>query len=185
MPLGRRLLFPLSYERAYSSFCYLSIEQDVVGSMMGQHKVSFTIKDAEGFFQEMVEPQYEAFLEKNSSVRNALLAIMVAYHMFEWAYGVSFTEKHPEEFGESGEPEVIGCLELARRITNGTKHFKNTGVGTRVQSGFSSAFSDAFARPLMVESDEMPGGEISVDSLLDCLVGFWKKQYKGKREQPS
>ena len=69
--------------------------------------------------------------------------------------------------------DIDEMFKLAKKITNGTKHFKPR-VTTRVRTGFSSAFSDDFARPLNIE---FPGnGELSADELLDKLVGFWKEQ---------
>jgi len=62
----------------------------------------------------------------------------------------------------------------ARRITNGTKHYINQNIKTHTQKGFSSGFSDAFARPLIIEWK--PGIEKSADILLRELTDFWKEQ---------
>ncbi|HFI9803869.1 TPA: hypothetical protein ACGSUT_003930 [Vibrio parahaemolyticus] len=62
---------------------------------------------------------------------------------------------------------------MARDITNGLKHFKVKPTTTRSQSGFSSAFSNAFARPLIIVSSS--GEEVSVDQFLEAMVGFWQQ----------
>ncbi len=67
--------------------------------------------------------------------------------------------------------ELAADFELARLIANDTKHFLSK-VDTRVQTGFRSGFSDAFARPLNVV---YPDGRIdSADGLIGRLVDFWK-----------
>jgi hypothetical protein len=136
------------------------------------HQGSFDIETADDFFREIVLPEYDEFLEANSSARHALLCIMVAYHMYEWVYHTEFSKS---DFLQSkrGQNEIGDYLDVARKVTNATKHFKNR-ARTRTQLGFSSEFSDEFARPLLVEIDN--GDEVSVDILLRRLVEFWKEQ---------
>ena len=62
---------------------------------------------------------------------------------------------------------------MARRITNGAKHFAPRAK-THTQVGFSSDFSDEFARPLNVEYDD--GTQESADVFLRKMVDFWKGQ---------
>lgn len=91
--------------------------------------------------------------------------------MYEWVYRRKFCCQH----FDATYPNDRGLAEkfdLARRVTNGTKHFAST-VKTQTQSGYSSAFSDAFARPLNVTLDD--GNMLSVDILLQDIVGFWKR----------
>ena len=66
--------------------------------------------------------------------------------MYEWVHEEAFTKQgfglsYPQDF------QVGDYFEAARKICNGTKHFK-LRAHTTVQSGFSSEFSDEFARPL-------------------------------------
>ena len=126
------------------------------------HEASFDIKTAYDFLHEMIIPQYEEFKANHSSSRHALLTIILVTHMREW---VNPALSYPKDIDE--------MFNLAKKIANGTKHFAPRAK-TRVQPGFSSAFSAAFARPLNIE---FPGnGELSADELLDKLVGFWKEQ---------
>ncbi|WP_257971655.1 hypothetical protein [Vibrio parahaemolyticus] len=76
-------------------------------------------------------------------------------------------ERYPEQ------KDLANLFEMARDITNGLKHFKVKPTTTRSQSGFSSAFSNAFARPLIIVSSS--GEEISVDQFLEAMVGFWQR----------
>ena len=136
------------------------------------HTSSFNIKNAEDFFNEMVLPQYEEFLKNNSSSRYALLTTMLAYHFYEWVHKSKF---QISEF-EKTYPDYTHLskyFEAARNITNGTKHFRNKSV-TRIQRGFSSGFSDAFARPLIIQFPDSE--EISADNFLRKLIEFWKEQ---------
>ncbi|MDE2977545.1 MAG: hypothetical protein OXU63_08495 [Acidobacteriota bacterium] len=100
------------------------------------------------------------------------MTVIVAYHMYEWVHGRKFTPpdfriRYPNEQG------LASTFDLARKITNGTKHFKPK-ARTHTQGGFSSGFSDAFARPLNVEYDD--GTRESADMFLRKMVDFWKKQ---------
>lgn len=136
------------------------------------HEASFEIRTAQDFLHEMVIPQYNDFISKNSSSRYALTAIILAYHMYEWVHGAG--KFCPQHF-QTTYPNDQGLTEkfdLARKITNGTKHFLPK-VQTQTQSGFSSGFSNAFARPLNVILND--GSMLSVDDLLRDIVEFWKK----------
>ena len=126
------------------------------------HKSSFDVKTVHDFLHKMLSPQYEEFRANNSSPRHALLTIILVNHMREWVKPEPSYPKHIDEM-----------FKLVRKIANGTKHFEPRAK-TWVQTGFSSGFSDAFARPLNVE---FPGNrKLSVDKLLDKLVEFWKEQ---------
>lgn len=134
---------------------------------------SFQVVDAKSYFNIMVKPQYEEFLEKNSCVKNALLSTMLTYHMYEWAHP---KEKFSIEQFEKRYPdkkELANLFEMARDITNGMKHFKVKPTTTRSQGGFSSGFSNDFARPLIIVSSS--GEEISVDEFLEKMVIFWQQ----------
>lgn len=136
------------------------------------HDSSFNIRTPHDFMHEMIIPQYKEFRAKNSSSRHALLTIILVYHMYEWMHCKKFCCDHFRKAYENKE-EMVELFELARNIANGTKHFKPRAK-TRAQVGFSSAFSDGFARPLNVEYDD--GRKQSVDVFLRKIVDFWKQQ---------
>lgn len=133
------------------------------------HTSSFEIKNAETFFNEMVLPQYEEFLRNNSFSRYALLTTIMAYHLYEWVHKKKFTL---DEFKAAypAHTRLAQDFEVARNITNGTKHFSNKSVTTRTQMGFSSEFSDEFARLLIIKY--LDGTEISADQFLWKLIEF-------------
>lgn len=136
------------------------------------HQASFGVRTARDFFDQLVVPQHADFVRENGSSRHALLTVIVAYHMYEWVHGRKFT---PRDFRTRypNEPDQVGTFDVARKITNGTKHFKPK-ARTHTQGGFSSDFSDEFARPLNVEYDD--GTRESADMFLRKMVDFWKKQ---------
>ncbi len=127
------------------------------------HESSFDIKTAQDFLHKMILPQYEEFKTNNASSRHALLTIILVSHMHEWVRPNK--PSYPKDI-----EEMPG---LAKKIADGTKHFVPKAK-TRTRRGFSSAFSNGFARPLIIK---LPGGgELSVDQLLRKLVEFWKEQ---------
>lgn len=143
-----------------------------------KHNSSFSIRTPRDFLHELIIPQYEEFVRDNASSRHALLSIVLVYHMYEWVHLLPFKEKHfRHTYPDHQDVETL--FKLARGIANGTKHFKpniesHSRPITRVHVGFSTAFSDAFSRPLNVELPD--GTTASVDNLLKTLVGFWKRQ---------
>ncbi|TYK64143.1 hypothetical protein CWS31_017235 [Colwellia echini] len=122
----------------------------------------------------MVLPQYADFINNNSSSRHALLSTITSYHLYEWVNCHKFTDSVFKIDYPNHEP-LIELFEIARKITNGTKHFSSK-VKTRTQSGFSSGFSSGFAKPLVITRTD--GSEISADYLLKSLTDFWQEQYK-------
>jgi hypothetical protein len=141
------------------------------------HNSSFDIRTAGDFFRALVIPQYEDFVASNSSSRHALLTTIVAYHMYEWVHRTKFAVSHFKSTYPQ-DPSLADVFELARKITNGTKHFKpiKPKAKTRTQKGFSSGFSNAFTRPLIVEFPD--GSEKSADWFLCEMVDFWRVQEK-------
>jgi hypothetical protein len=146
------------------------------GEAQMPHETSFSVRTAEDFFAQIVLPTYQEFVEHNSSVRHALLSIITAYHMGEWVYQADWRKaiKWKTAAQEAG---VTDDFEMARMVTNGTKHFEPRIV-TRTQTGFSSGFSNAFARPLLIEKPDE--SDESADNLLDRLIRFWKDQRANK-----
>ena len=136
-----------------------------------KHHSSFGISTAREFLRELVLPEYRAFIQRNSSIRHALLTIILAYHMYEWVHNKKYTREHFKK-AHPDEQQLAEYFELAAKITNGTKHFRSKAK-TRRQSGFGSGFSDAFARPLNVQFDS--GREESADRFLRALVSFWER----------
>ena len=136
------------------------------------HSASFNVRNADDFMREMIVAQHDDFIRNNASARHALLAIILVYHMYEWVHGVPFSRTHFAKRYPS-EPRIADYLELAKAITNGTKHFRSKAK-TRVQAGFSSDFSEDFARPLNLEFQD--GAETSADQFLRTLVEFWNRQ---------
>lgn len=93
--------------------------------------------------------------------------------MFEWANKNQKFDRKSFSSNYPNEAHLADFFEVARNITNGTKHFKSK-VTTRTQRGFSSAFSSSFARPLNVE---FPDGTMkSADELLKQMIEFWARQ---------
>ena len=94
--------------------------------------------------------------------------------MYEWmhpreAFSVSnFLRRYPES------TELAALFDMARHITNGLKHFAIKPTKTLSQSGFSSAFSNAFARPLVIVSSA--GYEISADEFIGKMMNFWESK---------
>jgi hypothetical protein len=139
-----------------------------------KHRASFDIQTPNDFFTEVVLQQYQEFLEDNASTRKALIAIIVAYHMYDWVYKTGFCSKRSHF-----QPNITTVFETAREITNGTKHFEpktNTKrrINTKKQAGFSSGFSDGFTRPLIIIRDDKT--EISADELLRTMIEAWKQE---------
>ncbi|MBO9453148.1 hypothetical protein J7426_22995 [Tropicibacter sp. R16_0] len=132
----------------------------------------FIIGSPQHFFSDVVIPQYQRFVQSNSDVGAAVCAIVMTYHLYEWATGQKF---RPDSF-PTLYPNDLNLLErfdLARRVSNGVKH-ANPKIETVTQTGFSSGFSFGFARPLNIVQDD--GSKVSVDELLRDLIEFWERQ---------
>jgi len=135
------------------------------------HTSSFDITTAREFFDGVVIPQYDDFIANNASQRHAILSTIVTYHMYEWVNLHKFSQtKFATDY--PNDTAMIDYFELARNMTNGMKHFIPNAANTRTQTGFSSAFDNSFARPLLVTFDD--GAEISADDFLSAMIGFWK-----------
>lgn len=135
---------------------------------------TFDITTPAEFLNNLLVPQHQDFIANNSSRRHALLTTIVAYHMYEWVHRRKFTICEFETLYPANST-LAETFELARNIANGTKHFADK-ARTRAQKGFSSAFSDDFARPLVVVFPD--GTERSVDLFLRDLVTFWTAQHE-------
>ena len=142
---------------------------------MNQHKSSFNIQTPHDFLHQLIIPQHNEFIQNNSSARHALLTIILVYHMYEWVHPKKPFQPYHFKSHYPSDLDMVGRFELARKISNGTKHFEPR-ANTHVQGGFSSDFSDEFARPLNVE---FPGDrEEPVDIFLRELVEFWQRQIR-------
>lgn len=140
----------------------------------------FGVETDEQYFEKVVRPSYQDFLNNSADAGKAMLAIIASFHQYEWMTDGekfelgSFRERFRDQEG------VAKALDLARNLANGAKHAKlRNGVSTRQQTGFSPAFGDQFARPLVVIDSE--GTEISVNTLLGTLIGFWEMQFANRR----
>ena len=139
------------------------------------HTSSFDITNAGDFFRMVVIPQYEDAVADDLSSRHALLTTIVAYHMYKWVHRETFTVSHfistyPQD------TSLADVFDLARNITNGTKHFKSTAK-TRIQKGYGPGFDDAYTRSsLIVEFPD--GSEESAGEFLCEMVDFWREQQK-------
>ena len=136
------------------------------------HTSSFDIINADAYFNEMVLPQYEEFINNNSSSRHALLSTIIVYHMYEWVHNRKF-EQNDFRANYPVHQSLAIEFDVARKITNGTKHFKNK-VQTTTQKGHSTAFDNGFSRPLIITYPN--GMDESADIFLRKLVDFWKEQ---------
>ena len=123
---------------------------------------------------QLIIPQYKDFLKKNSSVRYAVLTVILAYHMYEWVHHEKFTKEHFENHhkDEIDVDKMVGIFEQARVISNDLKHCKfNSNL--KLDGGFSAldwSSGGDWARPINVKT---PAGNISMDKLLRRLVYFW------------
>ena len=143
-------------------------------------KMTFDIKTPADLFERVLLPTHQEFLANNASSRHALQATLVAYHLFDWANKKGFTDDAFHQFYPQPEyGEMPKYFQIARGLANGFKHFEaplpgKTHTGARVvtstQTGFSSDFSEDFARPLNAE-------DVSADLLLEKLVAFWTDQH--------
>jgi hypothetical protein len=141
--------------------------------------MTFDIRSPLDLFEEVLLPTYEEFLANNASSRHALQATLAAYHLFDWANREGFSEKTFRRlYPEPEHEEMLRYFQIAQGLTNGFKHFEapyqgkahtSPRVVTSTQTGFSSAFSDEFCRPLNV-------ADVSADVLLRKLVAFWRGQ---------
>jgi len=158
---------------------------------MGEMDMTFDIKTPADLFERVLLPTYREFVENNASSRHALQGTLVAYHLFDWANDEGFTDDaFVRHYPEPEHREMLGFFRVARGLANGFKHLASplpgkphTGprvvtstqrpgprVATSTQTGFSSEFSEEFARPLNAE-------DVSVDFLLQRLVAFWTDQH--------
>jgi hypothetical protein len=159
---------------------------------------TFGISNANDFFSQIVEPYHEAFLSDNASSAGALVAISMAYHLYEWA-------NPTEEFSQAAfrrrypaRQDMVAYFESAKMLANGLKHFvpkdpakpSQARAITKAGTGFSSGFSGAFARCLYVhvgagkmidDPHRTADGWISADDLLGKMIGFWRDEFAAGR----
>ena len=140
------------------------------------HSSSFGITTPAEFFDQLLVPQHHDFLSDNASSRFALTCAIFGYHLYDWVNPTRVVQNNFRADFEAhyqrhpAKVHLAEMFDLTRRLTNGTKHFRNR-VGTGTQAGFSSAFSSDFRRPLYVIRDD--GSQIGADELLKEIVDFW------------
>jgi hypothetical protein len=138
------------------------------------HASSFGITTPDEFLRYVVLPEYEAFVSDISSSRHALLTTITACHMYEWVHRTKFTVPH-FTLAYPTKVRLAESFELARNIANGTKHYLPKAT-TQRHSGYSSAYSNGYARPFVVESSD--NTKKSADVFLRELIEFWREEAK-------
>jgi hypothetical protein len=149
--------------------------------MSGRGRASFDIQTAGNFYDMLVKPQYKLFKRSQAKSarpselksRHAILGIICTYHLYEWVHGgQKFVQRNFK-----GSPKICEMLEIARQLTNGSKHFKSSPL-TRVEKSFSPGFAPGFAQEaypaLLVTKHD--GTEIQVTEMLDTLMSFWEAE---------
>jgi hypothetical protein len=135
---------------------------------------SFGIDTAKDFYEEIVKPSYKEFLQENSSRRRAIIAIILAYHQYDWTIGKQFGSKTACKDAQMDSALAV-IFDVARRITNCSKHSggsQSNRIPTSKQLGFSSAYDSSFAKPLVIEMDD--GTKLSADQMLKAMMSFWE-----------
>jgi len=149
---------------------------------MSDHRASFEITSARQFLEKLHEDQKDFAASHCLSGRHVLNAIITAYHLHEWIWG-EWLEKCnnlrkewgvdcAESFHEHLASKRCAALEDARRLTNGTKHFKNRIETGHHQGAFDAgAFSSDFdIGHLWIDRD---GKKQRAEDFIDELVKFW------------
>ncbi len=140
---------------------------------------TFGITTASAYFDQIVLPTSDEFLHDNASSAKALIAILSAYHLYEWANpkekytSARFSVRYP------ARTDMVEVFDVARMLTNGMKHFvprepSQKRAVTKAETGFSQDFSDDFSRPLSVETTT--GQWLSADELLKKVTAFWQDE---------
>jgi hypothetical protein len=140
---------------------------------------TFGITTASHYFDQIVLPTSDEFLHDNASSAKALIAIVSAYHLYEWANpkdeynSTRFLGHYPTR------ADMVEVFDVAQMLTNGMKHFVPTKpwqkrADTKAETGFSQDFSDDFSRPLSVKT--ATGQWLSADDLLKRMVAFWRDE---------
>ena len=149
--------------------------------MSGRGRASFDVQTAANFYDMLVKPQYRLFKRSQAKAakpselksRHAILSIICTYHLYEWVHnGDTFS------LSAFNGPQKVGeMFDIARQLTNGSKHFKSSPL-TRVEKSFTSEFSLEFAQEaypaLLVTKND--GTEIQVTEILDTLMSFWEAE---------
>ena len=112
---------------------------------------------------------HDAFVANNGSVHFGLSAVLVLYHMYDKFYRRQFGHDKGRSSNFPDE-NTYKMFKIAQRLANSSKHAEVT-IETIRQSGFSSGFSDGFARPLNVKFD---GEIVSLDNLVAVLYTYWE-----------
>ena len=112
------------------------------------HSGSFGITTPGEFFDQLLLPQHRDFLSDNASSRFALTCAVFGYHLYEWvntAPGKDFKADFKARYSSHpAKDHLAEMFDLARRLTNGTKHFGNR-VGTERNRDLARLFHPRFA----------------------------------------
>src|SRR5262245_40879910 len=114
---------------------------------MPSHSASFGITNAKQSLAKLHEEQTDFVTSHCLSERHALNATITAYHLHEWVWGEWLQKREDlrKEWGVNcaddfrkylSADQICPAMEDARKITNGTKHFKNKIVTGRHQGAF-------------------------------------------------
>jgi len=146
----------------------------------------FEIKTAEHFLKKFID-DYEDFKNNPESTRHALNAIMTGYHLHEWVWGDK-VEKNSSLMKKMGveNRKLSGfrnwirgeCpeFEIARAITNGSKHFDLLESGIH-KGAFSRDFPPEFDISYLYVCYEN-GDRVRADDIIENLMNFWEKVFK-------
>ena len=154
---------------------------------------SLSIQSARGFIDELFKPALHDFIKDNPlSPRQALAAIILGYHVYDWvfeqiwlekrngvrhkAYGMTQAERKRAKaqfrrwLADPNNPDRCAILNTVGDIANGTKHSVSLVV-TEV-SVWGPQFSRQFGpRWVMINLPNAPA--VRVDELLQQLEAFW------------
>jgi hypothetical protein len=146
----------------------------------------FEIRTAEQYLIKFIE-DYKDFKINPESSRHAINAVMTGYHLHEWVWGnkvqnnLSLMRKFGLEVKEIDDfkswiKEECPEFEIARKITNGSKHFDLLESGKH-KGAFSQDFSADFDISYLYVYDEK-GTELRADDIINKLIKFWDRVFK-------
>ncbi len=165
---------------------------------------SFTIKTAGDLLEKLLEEQADFKASGHVSARHALNATMTAFHLHEWVWGDFAKREYRlhakwrlETFKSDKDNKglwflrflITQCqaLDIAQKITNGTKHFSPDQVQTgrhagAFSTGFSSEFDISFLwidrSDLLQPEEHGPPYQERAEVFIEELVDFWQHFFR-------